>query len=71
MEVKTGFVIDSITAIHSKGLNLYKNKLHHSLNVKQTPPRTSQNIFRAVGPWGEGRQGEPALSPPPHSRPTF
>ena len=34
MEVKTGSVIDSITAIHSKGLSLYYNRLHHSLKVK-------------------------------------
>ena len=34
MEIKTGSITDSITAIYSKGLNLYWNKLHHNLKVK-------------------------------------
>ena len=34
MEIKAGSVIDSIIAIHSKGLNLYWNRLHHSFKVK-------------------------------------
>ena len=33
MEIKTGSVKGSITAIYSKALNLCENRLDHSINV--------------------------------------
>ena len=38
MGIKTGSVTGWITAIFSKVLNLYWNRLNHSLKVKKTPP---------------------------------
>ena len=32
--IKTGSVTDPITAMYIKGLNLYQNRLHHSMKVK-------------------------------------